>query len=358
MENEEIKVTEENKTEEAQETVENKPAPKQPAPEESKEQPAPKKGVVGPDLVVIEKLTGEEKPLKEDVEDRRLDLYAAYTKTRRTSNWMMGGVVLVVIGAMALLLVNKDWSKIVGYSFAGVALLGLVIFSLITKNKFPAKSREYIRFITTRIDREIFSNSEFQDVKVDLNEKYNLTDFGLDKVYKGVADIGSRNIVKGLYRENGFSCGELALYCTKQEGRKTMRVVAFIGKYLNLQNTLHFEGRYILTFKGEKDTDLPTDIEDLVELHNQDNFVVYGPEGSDYTKDIPNKYISALKNIKVSNHLLNLNVVLWAGHTGVYLSYDDPVVAIPFDKPFDDTPQQEFKEHLLAVLEAERIINK
>ena len=137
-----------------------------------------------------------------------------------------------------------------------------------------------------------------------------------------------------------------------------MKAVAFIGKYLELQNTLHFEGRYILNFRAEKPNDLPTDIDDLVELNNAENFVVYGPEGSDYTKDIPAKFIAELKKIKVAGNLLNLNVVLWAGHTGVYLSYDDPVVALPFDKPFDVEPQNAFKNDLLAVLDAERLINK
>ena len=137
-----------------------------------------------------------------------------------------------------------------------------------------------------------------------------------------------------------------------------MKAVAFIGKYLELQNTLHFEGRYILNFRAEKPNDLPTDIDDLVELNNAENFVVYVPEGSDYTKDIPAKFIAELKKIKVAGNLLNLNVVLWAGHTGVYLSYDDPVVALPFDKPFDVEPQNAFKNDLLAVLDAERLINK
>ena len=353
MDNEEVKLEEENKPVEEPKAEE----PATPAEEKKEEKKSNGKAPVE-DIVEITKLTPEDRPLGEEVEERRKELFEAFQKSKKISNILMIAVVLVVVGAMALLMVNQDWSKIVGYSLAGVALVGLVIFSLLTKNKFPNKSKEYIRFVTTRMDREIYNNTEFQDVRVDLNEKYTITELSLERVYKSPVDIGSRNIVRGKYLGQGFSCGELALYSSKEEGKRKMKAVAFIGKYLELQNTLHFEGRYILNFRAEKPNDLPTDIDDLVELNNAENFLVYGPEGSDYTKDIPAKFIAELKKIKVAGNLLNLNVVLWAGHTGVYLSYDDPVVALPFDKPFDVEPQNAFKNDLLAVLDAERLINK
>ena len=49
--------------------------------------------------------------------------------------------------------------------------------------------------------------------------------------------------------------------------------------------------------------------------------------------------------------LLNAVVVVWAGHTGVYLSYDDSVTVLPFEHPFDRAAQEQYKEDLLAALE-------
>ena len=359
---------EENKLEEVKEPKEELPEEKveedikeekAEEPKEEKVEKADKKNPLASDIVTIEKLDGEARPLQAEVEEKRLELFNAYNKSRKLSNIIMAVVVLVVIGAMVLIMLNKDWSKIVGYSLAGTALVGMIIFSVLTKNRFPQKSREYIRYVTTRIDQFVYNNTEFQDVKVDLNEKYAIAEFNLDKAYTGIIDIGSRNIVRGLYCEKGFSCGELALYSSKTEGKRTVKAVAFIGKYIDIQNTLHFEGRYIVNFRNsEKPVDLPTDIEDLKELHNEDGYVVYGPEGGDFAKDIPTKYIAAIKKLKLNEHLLNVTIVIWAGHTGIYLSYDDPVVALPFDKPFEEAPQILFKEHLLTVLDAQKIINK
>ena len=375
MENEETKVNEEVKEEKAEniepeqpkeepkKEEEAKDAPKEEAKEEKpQEEPAPvnnKKGVVVPDIVTIEKLGKDEKPFEEQIEERRVTLFNTYTKSKRMSNISMLVVVAVVIGSFALIMVNQNWSKITGYVLAGVALVGMIVFSLLTKNKFPSQTKDYIRFVTTKVNQFVYNNTEFDGVQVDLNEKYNLTEISVDRVYKSCVDIGSRNIVQGKYMGRAFSCGELALYSTKEEGKRTTKQVAFIGKYVNLNNSLHFEDRYILNFKAsEKENDLPTDIDDLVELHQDGNLVIYGKEGNEYAKDIPTKYIAALKKIAVEGHLLNLNVVLWAGHTGVYLSYDDPVVALPFDKPFEGEPQVFFKNNLLAVLEAQKIINK
>ena len=352
MENKEVKLEEQ--VEGKEELPVEEPVPEEELPaEEKKEEPQGKK--LPSDVVVIADLPISEKPLGADVEERRLDLFNSYQKSRKLSNIIMGVVVLVVIGAMVLIMVNQDWSKIVGYSLAGTALVGMIIFSVLTKNRFPQKSREYIRYVTTRIDQFVYSNTEFKDVKVDLNEKYMIAEFNLDKAYNALVDIGSRNIIRGLYCDKGFSCGELALYTQKTEGKRTMKAVAFIGKYLDIQNTLHFEGRYILNIRNEeKPTDLPTASEDL----NENGFVVYGPEGGEYNKDIPTKYISAIRKLTLNEHLLGVTIVVWAGHTGIYLSYDDPVVALPFDKPFEEAPQTLFKEHLLTVLEAQKIINK
>lgn len=345
---EEVKAQEEVKEEKVEE------APEAPKAEEA--EPAKQ---VQSDIVVIEKLAQEEQPFEQQIEEKRKELFTSYQKTKRFSNILMLSTVAVIIGAMALLMINQNWSKILGYSLAGVTLVGLIVYSVLNRGKFPKKTKEYIRFVTTKIDQFVYNNTEFDAVQVDLNEKYNLTEISCDRVYASPVDIGSRNIVQGKYMGRAFSCGELALYEAKTEGKRTLKKVAFIGKYINLNNSLHFEGRYILNFKaGEKENDLPSDIEDLKELHNDGNFTVYGPEGKDYTKDVPSKYIAAIKKIAVEGHLLNLNVVLWAGHTGVYLSYDDPVVALPFDKPFESEPQIVFKDHLLTVLEANKIINK
>ena len=70
-------------------------------------------------------------------------------------------------------------------------------------------------------------------------------------------------------------------------------------------------------------------------LEDKEELTVYGLEGANYHDIIDNKILSQLKKLKIEGHLLNVNVVFWGGHTAVYLSYDDPILTVPFEKEFD-----------------------
>ena len=62
---------------------------------------------------------------------------------------------------------------------------------------------------------------------------------------------------------------------------------------------------------------------------------MYGKEGVNYHELISNKILSQLKKIELGNHLLNVNFVFWGGHTAAYISYDDTIMSVPFDKELD-----------------------
>ena len=114
---------------------------------------------------------------------------------------------------------------------------------------------------------------------------------------------------------------------------------------------MKFDGRFIFVFKNPKaPVDLPNNIDDLVALEDKDDFTVYGLENANYHDVIDNKIISQLKKLKVEGHLLNVNVVFWAGHTAAYLSYDDPILTVPFEKEFDkDAFEQTFEDFKICI---------
>ena len=80
--------------------------------------------------------------------------------------------------------------------------------------------------------------------------------------------------------------------------------------------------------------------------------MIYGPEGSNYRDAIDNKVIAQLKKLEISGHLLNVNVVFWAGHSAAYVSYDDTIMSVPFDKPLDKNGFDKSFKDLLVCLNA------
>ena len=124
-----------------------------------------------------------------------------------------------------------------------------------------------------------------------------------------------------------------------------------MGKYVSLPNDYKFDGRFVVVIKNPKDPlDLPNAVNDLAVLEDKDDFMVYGPEGTNYHDVLDNKVISQLKRLQIGGHLLNVNVVFWSGHSAAYVSYDDTIMSVPFDKPLDKAGfDQSFKDLLVCL---------
>ena len=295
-----------------------------------------------------QKLSLEE--FKKNIEEARSDIYKTYARQKRTSNILIIVVGMLMAAAFILFIVIQElWGKIVGGVIIGVTLAGMIVYYILTKNKLPNKSSDYIRNFAINSDSYVYDYPDYQNVQLFFKKRYAISDFLPDRVYKDIFDIASRNIVSFTYKEHIINVGEAALY--KRGNRKTARELMFVGKYLSFTNDYHFEDRYIINIKGKKDVDLPTDFEDLKVLHEQNKFSIIGKEGSNFEKDLGKELINNLKSVDCTGSLLNVNVVFWAGHTAVYMSYDDSIVAIPLEKKLDGAAYQKLKKDIHNILE-------
>ena len=79
---------------------------------------------------------------------------------------------------------------------------------------------------------------------------------------------------------------------------------------------------------------------------------------SKFESDLTKEFIKKFKSIAVERHLLNLNLVIWSGHSSAYLSYDDMIMTLPFEKPFDKESNEQYASNLLDVLNAFELLVK
>ena len=303
---------------------------------------------------VEEQPAEEAKPYNEVIEDARKDLFKAYSTSRKLSNILMIVVVAAIAGIMFLIISNNQILKILGYSLAGLLVAGMIVYYILNRKKLPNKIKEYVPFVMKTINDQMFSDSAYKDLKNDPEEKLAMDDLIGDGVYLDATGINSRNVVHGTYNGHHFLYAEAAL--TRPSSRKQQVPPLFVGRYVSVPNQMKFDGRYILTFKNPKSpVDLPNNIDDLSLLEDKEGFSVYGPQDANYRDVIDSKIISQLKKINVEGHLLNVNAVFWGGHTAVYLSYDDPILSVPFDKEFDKAAYEQtfadFKNCINAITE-------
>ena len=293
----------------------------------------------------------EEKPYQDKIEEARQDLYKSFTISRRVSNIVMFAVVIAIVGIMFLIISNQQALKIVGYSLAGALVLGMIIYYIINRKKFPNKTKEYVQLVSSLLNERAFSKQGFSEMKYDQEEKMKLDDIVGDSVYAEASGVNSRNVVHGVYNGHHFLYSEVAL--VRPSTKKQQVPPLFVGHYLSIPNQLKFEGRFIFVIKNPKEPlDLPNAVSDLAVLEEKDDWMVYGPEGANYHQIINNKIISKIRAIQLGGHLLNVNIVLWEGHSAAYLSYDDTIMSVPFDKPFDYQGFEKAFEDLYACLDA------
>ena len=299
----------------------------------------------------------EEKPAEEAktydalIEEGRQDLFNSYAKSRRISNILMIGAVIAICGIMFLIIANEQYLKIIGYSLAGALIVGMVLYYVLTRKNLPNKVKAYVPFVMKTLNDKMFSQQGFSEIKNDPEEKLQMDDLVGDGVYAEASGINSRNVVRGAYNCHHFLYAEAAL--TRPSTRKQQVPPLFVGRYISIPNQMKFEGRFVFVFKNPKQPlDLPNAVNDLKVLEEKDEFVVYGPENANYHDVIDNKILSQFKKLQVEGHLLNVNVVFWGGHTATYLSYDDAVLSVPFDKPFDKDGFEKSLDDLVICMQA------
>ena len=299
----------------------------------------------------------EEKPAEEAktydviIEDARKDLFNSYNKSRRISNILMFSVVAAICGIMFMIISNIQALKIVGYCLAGALVVGMIVYYVLTHKNLPNKVQKYVPFVMKTLNEKMFSIQGFSNIENNPEEKLKMDDLVGDGVYAEANNVNSRNVVRGVYKDHHFLYAEAAL--TRPAQKKQQVPPLFVGRYISIPNQMKFEGHFIFNFKNPKQPlDLPNAISDLSVLEEKDELVVYGSENANYHDVIDNKILAQFKKLKIEGHLLNVNVVFWGGHTAAYLSYDDSILSVPFDKPFDKDGFEKSLDDLVICLQA------
>lgn len=275
----------------------------------------------------------------------RVKLAKSYKKTNTINSILMFVVAGVFVGAFVLVSQKALWAQITGWSLIGVTLAGLVTYFLLNKKKYPNLSREYFKTFWEESNNYLFSDEKFEECSIDIDERYQMADCIAERVYKDIVNVASRNIVRGKYEGKDFVFGELGLY--RPGAKRNARDVVFVGRHLEINNNLHFEGRYIVNVrKAEEPVDLPTDIDDLKPLYEDGLLIVYGEEGANWEKDLGKDLVAQIQGLVCNAPLLNVNVVFWAQKSFCFLSYDDSIVAIPFEQKLDPNAYVTLKKNI------------
>ena len=288
-------------------------------------------------------------PLLEEIEKERVNFFKEYKKFNLIK-WIVTGVclILIILGWILPTFVpfirdaaDGKASIFVTLGTIVVAIALLAVFSFLFKKKTDKMTAEYFKKYYDCNDAYVFGE-EISEKQGDVNSKLADSLFNDAGLYKDVFKVGSRNCITFKKGEKLYTFADAA---AQVRGQKVLQTV-FVGKYLVTSNEWT-GGDLIVYFKGNDRALPPTTLDSYEVLDDKKDLVLYG--NSNAKKLLTKEVKDAIKEIRTNKTLVDLSIAVRAGRTFVAMGYEDNLMILPMDKPFNPAPTEQHKEDMAKV---------
>ncbi len=288
----------------------------------------------------------------DEIEKARKDFYSSYKKVNR---WK---VALSIVGLAIIVLFwilpnvlhwggeNSMVPMMVSLGVAAGVLVALGVMSYVTRKSNDKKIKAYFTILYAKLNAYLFSGLPVGEIQGGADSKITKEEFQANGMYPKVLSIGSRDNITFSYRDMDCSLADCA---AQKDAGKAMQTV-FVGKYLRTANSFQgSENGLVLYFRGNKRALPPESLPNLNLLEKNKAYAIYGDPAD--KKFITPKIRTLLKGIHTNKVLVDVAIAIKPGKTYFALGYEDSLMVLPMQKPFNPGPTQEYKEELAFFLE-------
>lgn len=284
---------------------------------------------------------------------------AAFLKTYRLQNtlkWIVSFICIaaIVFGAIVVPnLIGGQNGTIAMVAILFVALLGTVLYSVLTKRYINRKMKEYFDTYYECVNSFVFEGDDFQDVKVQSPGKIEKETFVASNLYKDVHQVGSRGLTELKYHDIPVAICDAAAQVMKEK----RLIPVFVGKFLYAASNFDNDDPIYIYFKGDKRALPPTNM-DGVEVVSENKKCIIYTNNKNWEKYINGNVNRILSSIKMNKELVDLSISLQKGTIYVCMGYDDPLMVLPLQNQFNPRPNELFKADVKNVLRLIEEFNK
>lgn len=287
------------------------------------------------------------------IEDARL----AFSKDYKKSNlwkWIVTIICLVVIVAgwlvttipevnKAFSSVNENFPTIFTLILVGLSLVALLVFSSIFKKDIDKKMKAYFSKFYEYQNAYIFPET-CENLKGSVDSKLDESKLKECGIYKDIAKIGSRACYEFDYEGHHIVMSDAA---AQTQDKKALRTV-FVGKFAYFQND--YVGEDILIyFKGNKRALPPTNLAGRNLYKDSKTMVIYGPVST--RKVLTHDVQMALAKFDTNKTFVDMAISIKEGMTYIAMGFEDDLMVLPLEKPFNPNPTKEAKKDIAEVLD-------
>lgn len=285
------------------------------------------------------------------IETARVNFYKIY-KHENVVKWIVTGAILVVILATWLAITfsgngTQTWATATILSVVAAAVVGLGVYSVLFRKKLDKAMKGYFAEYYNHNNHYVYGD-QISSVTGTVDDKLDPAVFNAAGLYKNVAKVGSRDCLHFVYKGKSITTADAAGQINGQKSLQT----CFVGKFFAVPNTN--EGAEIIIYlKGNKRALPPTTLDTLPVLEDSKTMVVYGP--SDGKKLLTHAVREALNAIDTDATLVDVAISVKKGMTYYAMGYEDNLMVLPMDKPFNPAATIELKKNmsqLFALIDA------
>lgn len=281
------------------------------------------------------------------IENERLAFYAVYKKSN-VIKWIVTAVCLVLIIAgwivPSMIPALADNSSVSFYITIGVVLVSLVVllvFMSVYKKKVDAAMKIYFNRYYSYTNHFVFGD-KVQNVTGGIDNKLDPALFGKAHLYKDVYKVGSRECLTFTYRNHHVVEADAA---AQIKGQKTLQTV-FVGKFISTDNA-YTGPEIIIYFKGNKRALPPTNLDGRNVLEDSRTMVVYAD--SDAKRFFTHPVREALAAFDTNATFVDMAISVEPGLTSIAMGYEDNLMVLPLEKPFNPAPTRQLQSDLVKV---------
>lgn len=329
------------------ETVANEEAKTQ---EASSIEEQPKVEEVKEETVAPETPTEPTKPVYDSeelqaIEDERIKFLGEYRSGNRIKSIIFFVVMLLMVGTFIIIPnvgQGAAWQLPVMISVA-VVLLGCVLgFSFLTRKKMTQKMRNYFSIFYGNMNKYVFGSKNFDKVVFENPGKIEDHLFTDSNLYKDVLEVRSRGATTFEYEKKPI----LVCDCAGSVRTDKRVVPIFVGKYLVTGNKYEGKEPIYIYIKGDQRSLPPTNLEEVKVVKDDATMAIYSND-SKWEKNLNTKVMKIINSMKPNKELVDIAISIQPGTTYIALGYDDPLMVIPLDRPFNQEPVKGYKKDVL-----------
>jgi hypothetical protein len=299
----------------------------------------------------IEKFTYSDPDLQGIENERQL-----FFKVYKNSN-----LIKWVVAAGCLILIVAGW-LVPTYLFAAtpvfivticvvvVALATLLIFSAVFKKRVEKAMKDYFAKYYGFNNHFVFGD-KVTNIKGGIDDKLDPEIFKKSNLYKNVFKVGSRECLTFDYKGHSITFADAAATIKGDRSAQTV----FVGKFLKTDNS-YIGSDIIIYFKGNKRALPPTTLEGKEVFEDSHTMVVYGDK--DAKKFLTHDVKQALAAFSTNSIFVDMALSIQAGATYIAMGYEDDLMVLPLEKPFNPAPTKQHQEDMAKIFELLDAIDK